>query len=209
MKQPANRSNSNRSPGRPKRSEENLPMDQMILRISSELFMEYGYEAVSLQQIAKECGVTKASIYYHFENKAQLFTASVTAMTSMARMYTKVIMEQEAPLLDRLRQLAESKLAKPHGDFETIMREARPSLSPEQIQAIMSSEDAINDLLIASFQQSMKLGEIRTADALFLAHTFYSLLMVGNREIYADYNLSSTHLAHQIIDLFWHGIAPE
>lgn len=199
----------NRTPGRPKRSEDELPMDQMILRISSELFMEYGYEAISLQQIAKECGVTKASIYYHFESKAQLFTASVTAMTGMARMHTKRIMEQEGPLLDRLRQLAETKLARPHGDFETIMREARPSLSAEQMQAIMSSEEAINDVLIASFQQSMDLGEIRNADTLFLAHTFYSLLMVGNREISADYNLTSAHLAHQIIDLFWNGIAPE
>lgn len=209
MKQPANKSNNTRTPGRPKRSEIDLPMDQMILQIASNLFMEYGYEAISLQQIAKECGVTKASIYYHFENKAQLFTASVTAMTGIARMRTKLIMEQDAPLLNRLRQLAERKLSNSHGDFETIMREARPSLSPEQVQAIMSSEEAINDILIASFQQAMDLGEIRNADTLFLAHIFYSLLMVGNRQIHADYNLSSAHLAHQIIDLFWHGIAPE
>ncbi|MEC0092420.1 TetR/AcrR family transcriptional regulator [Paenibacillus macquariensis] len=207
MTHPLN-SNTPRLPGRPKRSEEALPMDQMILRISSNLFMENGYEAISLQQIAKACGVTKASIYYHFENKAQLFTASVTSMTGMARMHTKRIMGQEGPLLDRLRELAEVKLARPHGDFETIMREARASLSPEQIQAIMASEEAITDVLTESFQQSMDRGEIRSGDPLFLAHTFSSLLMVGNREISADYNLSPSHLAHKIMDLFWHGVAP-
>jgi len=207
MTNPPN-NNITRLPGRPKRSEEELPIDQLILRIASNLFMENGYEAISLQQIAKACGVTKASIYYHFESKAQLFTASVTSMTGMARMHTKRIMEQKGPLLDRLRELAEVKLARPHGDFETIMREARASLSPEQIQTIMASEEAINDVLIHSFQQSMDQGEIRIGDPLFLAHTFYSLLMVGNREISADYNLSPTHLAHKIMDLFWHGVAP-
>jgi TetR/AcrR family transcriptional repressor of mexJK operon len=198
-----------RLPGRPKRKEDDSPIDQMILRIASKLFMDYGYEAVSLQQISKTCGVTKASIYYYFENKSQLFTASITTTMAQARIHTQRIMEQSVPLMDRLRQLAEVKLANPHGEFETIMREARPSLSQEQLQEILSSEEAIHDVLIESFQQSMDTGEIRTGNTLFLAHTFSSLLMLGNREATEDYNHSYANLAQEIIDFFWNGVAPK
>ena len=44
-----------------------------ILKIASEEFAKYGYKGVSLERIAKKAGITKAAIYYHFENKAALF----------------------------------------------------------------------------------------------------------------------------------------
>jgi AcrR family transcriptional regulator len=36
-------------------------------------FSARGYDGVSVDQIARSAGVNKAMIYYHFENKAQLF----------------------------------------------------------------------------------------------------------------------------------------
>lgn len=197
-----NTSKIKRSPGRPKREEHDTTIDDTILRTASQLFMDYGYEAVSLQQIAKACGVTKASIYYYFENKSQLFTTSVTTMMNQAKKHTLRIMEQDKPLYDRLKQLAEVKLAKPHGDFETIMREARPTLSPEQLQLIISAEESIHNVLIDSFQQSMDSGEIRSGNTLFLAHTFASLISVGNKEIINSYE----DLSRELMDLFWNGM---
>jgi len=48
-----------------------------ILTASYKLFGEYGYEKTSMNMIYKEAGVSKGSIYYHFENKEQLFLATV------------------------------------------------------------------------------------------------------------------------------------
>ena len=59
-----------RTPGRPRANTQDLPLEQTILYTASRLFMEQGYEPVSLMQIAKACGVTKASVYYYFSNKA-------------------------------------------------------------------------------------------------------------------------------------------
>lgn len=44
-----------------------------ILQIAEKLFTEYGYQAVSIREIARECGVTNAAIYYHFPDKESLF----------------------------------------------------------------------------------------------------------------------------------------
>lgn len=196
-----------RPPGRPKRQEQEGSTNEFILKTASSLFMENGYEAVSLQQIAKVCGVTKASIYYHFENKAQLFTAAVTAMMEKAQSSSQQIMQQQdMSLYDRLVLLAERKLRFPHGDFETILREAADSLSKEQMESIRRSEESIHDVLTVSFTEAIEKGEVRPLHPLLMAHTLASMLMLGNREVAKEFAPSPSELAHDIIHMFWNGV---
>ncbi|AZV46076.1 hypothetical protein C3L23_01950 [Nautilia sp. PV-1] len=44
-----------------------------ILKVSIKLFANNGYENTSLEEIAKEAGITKPAIYYHFKNKKKLY----------------------------------------------------------------------------------------------------------------------------------------
>ena len=44
-----------------------------ILRVAVEYFSKFGYKSTSLEQIAKECNITKPAIYYHFKDKASLY----------------------------------------------------------------------------------------------------------------------------------------
>ncbi|BAF69190.1 TetR/AcrR family transcriptional regulator [Nitratiruptor sp. SB155-2] len=46
-----------------------------LLQIAARHFANYGYSGVSLDKIAKEAGVTKPAIYYHFKNKDELYEA--------------------------------------------------------------------------------------------------------------------------------------
>jgi len=48
---------------------------EMIVAIAGENFSKYGYEATSLEAIAKECDISKPAIYYHFKDKADLYEA--------------------------------------------------------------------------------------------------------------------------------------
>lgn len=195
-----------RTPGRPKRQDQDKPVQETVLFTASMLFMEFGYEAVSLQQIAKACGVTKASIYYYYEGKPQLFTASVTAVLDRARTSTARMMDQKLPLRERLIQVSVAKLARSHGDFETIMREARSSLSQEQLDEITSKEESIHVCLSEHLFKSMETGEIRRTDPMLAAHAFSAVLMLGNREIAKG--TPAEKLARDIVDLFWDGLSP-
>jgi len=44
-----------------------------ILEAADALFTERGYDAVSVRDIARQAGVNKALVFYHFDNKAALF----------------------------------------------------------------------------------------------------------------------------------------
>jgi len=46
---------------------------QKILAVAEELFIDQGYNAVSIRDIAERCEVTHAALYYHFPSKMALF----------------------------------------------------------------------------------------------------------------------------------------
>lgn len=48
-----------------------------IQEIALRLFIEQGYEATSLREIAEELGVTKAALYYHFKTKDDIVASLV------------------------------------------------------------------------------------------------------------------------------------
>lgn len=46
-----------------------------IQDVALELFIEQGYEATSLREIAEKLGVTKAALYYHFKTKDDIIAS--------------------------------------------------------------------------------------------------------------------------------------
>lgn len=48
---------------------------EALLDAAEEVFLERGVARTSLEQIAREAGVTRGAVYWHFKNKADLFRA--------------------------------------------------------------------------------------------------------------------------------------
>lgn len=59
--------------GRPK----DLEKRQRILNAAKQLFLQHGYHGSSMNQIALKAGVTKLTVYNHFQDKATLFSCAV------------------------------------------------------------------------------------------------------------------------------------
>jgi TetR/AcrR family transcriptional repressor of mexJK operon len=59
------------------RPETESPKRQAVLDAAATLFMAQGYGAVSMDAIAKEAGVSKATLYAHFMSKDQLFATII------------------------------------------------------------------------------------------------------------------------------------
>lgn len=51
---------------------------QRIIDAAGEEFAEKGYEGASINRIIKQAGISKGSLYYYFEDKADLFATVVT-----------------------------------------------------------------------------------------------------------------------------------
>jgi TetR/AcrR family transcriptional repressor of mexJK operon len=62
------------SRGRPTR-EEALRLDARLLDVATTLFMERGFDGTSIEAVAEAAGVSKPTIYTHYRDKRDLFSA--------------------------------------------------------------------------------------------------------------------------------------
>ncbi len=125
----------------------------LILEAADNLFHRYGYAKTSLDDIAKEAGMGKGTIYYHFESKEDIFFGvveqyaeryekiirdSVDAATGFVEKFTTLIelplklTYKHAPLADALKNLPGNYLQKLQ-DFRNLHKQGVIDLLGEVI----------------------------------------------------------------------------
>jgi len=196
---------SKRMPGRPKQTDNEISIQQTIILTASKLFKEYGYETVTLQQIGKRCNVSKPTIYYHFASKPELFKVAMITMFQNVRRVTSDLLDDAEHLEDGLVRLAEARLANPHAEVETMIREAEPFLEENQVQEIREAEVRIHEVLATHFRLAMDQQTLRKDDPMFLAETFSTLMLMGNRENTPQKYESNLALGRRLVGIFLRG----
>ncbi len=70
-----------------------------ILKEAGLLFAEHGYDNVSTRQIADQAKVRHGSIYYHFENKENLYSLVFREVYDLDNALTYKVLQQQEPLI--------------------------------------------------------------------------------------------------------------
>ena len=73
---------------------------QNILDISSELFMDKGFQATSTRQIAERAGITQPNLYYHFKTKEAIYIAVLEDLSKVVREQLELIIQEDNQLLE-------------------------------------------------------------------------------------------------------------
>jgi len=197
-----------RALGRPKASGNERPTKEIILQTATHLFLRDGFQKVSVEDIAKEAGMTKATVYYYFETKAELFKEAMVSLMERIRGHIVQFLRTDKPLYDRLYDVILAHLQATNTfDLEGFMRESRTSLSMEQIQEIKIAEENMFDSIEQAFIEAMEKGEIPSIHAKFAAHSYMALAKVGNYK-QADgtsFFSSIEETAKNILHVFWRG----
>ena len=56
--------------------EQRIPeREQRILSAAAERIAHYGYDKTTIEEIARDAGISKGAVYLHFRSKEQLFEA--------------------------------------------------------------------------------------------------------------------------------------
>src|SRR5215469_12183543 len=64
-------------PERPRDAEERRLREEHILDTTSALLVRYGYRKTTIDDVAREAGVGKGTIYLHWRDKNELFRAAI------------------------------------------------------------------------------------------------------------------------------------
>jgi TetR/AcrR family transcriptional repressor of mexJK operon len=135
-----------RKPGRPSDEAKRAA----IIEAASRRFMDEGFAATSIEQVAADAGVSKVTIYNQFGDKRGLFAASVERECEKMRGYFSIEEMPSVPIDKRLRVIARAM-------FEFLSR-------PEMIQferriaAETEHEPAIGEAFLAAGPRRMKAG---------------------------------------------------
>lgn len=89
-------------PGRPK----DLAKRAAILESATRMFLQHGFERVSMDEIAADAGVSKLTVYSHFDDKDTLFAAAVKSHCEQSLPSALFDPAPEVPLRERLLTIA-------------------------------------------------------------------------------------------------------
>ncbi|RDW14967.1 TetR/AcrR family transcriptional regulator [Oceanobacillus chungangensis] len=196
--------------GRPRKEQDGKSTKDIILKIATGMFLEKGYPLVSMDDVAQKCDVTKATVYYYYKTKADLFTDAMVQL--MIRIRQRIVdnLSTNASLETQLFQIAKAHLqATVDIDINSFMKEAKTSLTEDQLQLMKEAEDNMYGALEQAIKKAMDKGEIPQSNPRLGAFMFVSILTAGNKIdiTYKDTFSSLDDLVTQIMNLFWNGLA--
>jgi TetR/AcrR family transcriptional regulator, cholesterol catabolism regulator len=185
------------------------PQKQAILDVAENLFAEHGYEGLSIRDLAEHCGLAKATIYHHFQDKEEIFM-SVLAQ-EMLKIHARTMGAGYAVQdpVERLRVVIHA--------YCQMMSERR-SLILSAIHASADVQTHARDFihrhrqlflepLTAIIQQGIEEGRFRAVNAQLSAASLLGMLnsTVSFRLLFENMEYNEDAADH-IFDLFFHGI---
>ena len=92
-------------------STEDNPKRQQILNGARRMFLEHGFEAASMQDVARAAGVSKGTLYVYFDSKEAMFEALVLRECSRLQDTVRRIASGSGDIRDELMAIARQMLA--------------------------------------------------------------------------------------------------
>lgn len=165
-----------RRPGRPP-AEEGDGTRQAILRAAWRQFNTHSYTALSMDDLARAAGVTKATLYYHHAGKAELFVAAVREhVTALAAQVDEIHRQPGLSTHERLVRAVAIWYGPGSDEYNAeLTAEAVAHLPPAQRAEIEAALDLLNAPLLAMMEDGIAAGELRPLPPALLAYAFQVL----------------------------------
>ena len=146
-----------------------------ILRTAEDLFMQFGYDKVTVEEICREAGVSKVTFYKYFKNKLEVLKDYMTVRLELGMEVFTRIRTADASLPKKMKALiAMKESAISH--FTPVFYKSLLN-GDEQVQGFMHEWGAISLSSMRDFlEDGQKSGEIHPDYSIdFLPHVWNSL----------------------------------
>lgn len=188
---------------------EAVEMRQRIMTEAARLFVENGYNGISMRAIAAACGISKAGLYYHFTDKEQLLLVILQDYLERVSASLDAIFERGGSSRDQVRALVNVIFAQPPEE-RAIIRLAGQELanvSPEKrAEFLILYHEQFIGKIEGLLSRGMAAGELHKADpatcAWILLGMMYPFFHPGQGQAAVE-----NHTIALIVDVFLEGLA--
>ncbi|WP_159435973.1 TetR/AcrR family transcriptional regulator [Microbulbifer donghaiensis] len=183
---------------------------QRALIAAASVFARQGYEAATMNDIAKEFGVSKGVLYYQFRSKQELIMETRRAASGRAADRLEEIVKRPLPALERMRQALNDLIAMNFDELarHVILTSLRFGLDQEYVDQIRAVERRYEQLLIALLEEGMAEGAFVKADSKLTAFTLIGAAMAPATWYHPDGQLSEAEIIDGLTTQLLRSITP-
>ena len=171
-----------------------------IIQSVNRLLAEKGFEAMTVDEVAAEVGIAKASLYKHFPSKEELACAAMVTAMQRAQAFIQELPEEPSPL-DKLKSVTRWTMGlKIQGQMPSL-----PAQNSSLRATLMASKDymdglmEVSDVLGGWIEQAQAQGQINPA--LPAVAVLYTLFARACDPVIEFLKMGEQHTDDEILDL--------
>ncbi len=186
-------------------------VQQQILDAASERFTQYGYNKTTMAEIAKDCGMSAANLYRHFENKldigANLACGCLTNKTSVIQ---EIVQQKKEPASKRLKDIVLGNLNYTYGQWSENprMNEMVTAICGARLDIVDDYKSVEHALLVELLEDGIANGEFEIDDVEDTVNAIIAAISMFNTPLLMSiYTLEQfTSKANSVVKLLLNGI---
>jgi AcrR family transcriptional regulator len=188
------------------------PQKQAIVDVAREMLVKYGYEGLSMRDLAEQCGLAKATIYHHFQDKQDIFLSVLGhAALTMHQRIVEAGASGQTPV-EKLRAMVYAycdMLVERRMVFFWSLR-ANAETEEQLRKFVQTHKEHFLGPLTQIVQAGIEGGDFRAVDAQMSALCLLGMLNASMAyRIMFDEVQESADVAAHALDLFLSGISSE
>lgn len=175
-------------------------MREKILEVASEMFLNLGFKSVTMDDIANEMGISKKTIYQHFENKTKLVEATTDyVFHSVCEGIDCIRAENNNPIAELfqinifIKQLLKNEKASPQHQLQKYYPKIYKKLDENKFLNI-------HDCVISNLRKGIEMGLYRDSIKPEIIGRFYFLGATGIKD--QDLFPLDNYTPNELVDLF-------
>ena len=180
---------------------------ERIINEASRLFATKGYDGVSMREVAEASGMTKAALYYHFENKESLYFSAVQSLLQQVLLALQSA-SNEGTWEERLESSANAvanAIASRGMDLLTLIRDLG-RFAPAEGSWREQMGDVVLAPIISAIEDGIEAGDLASRNPTWLAWMLVALVTVGARPLVGKHDPAVVDMA---VELFLEGARGE
>ncbi len=186
---------------------------ERILQTALRSFAENGYEGARMEKLAAEVGINKASLYFHFKSKEDIFRALFQQILLEYMDALQAILSETKglPTKQRLISIYENYLEYNDNnirmDFWNRIYYFPPQLMRDEIiKSTLDVESSFIHALAVIMEEGIRRKELRALNAEHMAKSYYYVLTcIGLSTDLMDKAASRTEM-EDCFRIFWEGV---
>ncbi|RPI61135.1 MAG: TetR/AcrR family transcriptional regulator [Planctomycetaceae bacterium] len=156
-------------------------MADTIKQVAVDLFFRKGYFATSISEIARGCGIQKASIYYHFPGKEDLLFCIMNTTMCDLMAYLQRNLAGTVSIDQQVRAAVHSHVSfHLNRQKETFIASSElRGLTPDHYEAIVTQRDAYESIFQDLIREGIALKVFAPGDVKILSYAILTLCTAG------------------------------